>query len=337
MVFLNKLTLLSQLFAHILSSGWDYPDEGNNWSHAFPMCQDGATKKQSPINVKRREVTENTVSAELESDYWGKAGIKNLNNGHTLKISAPEKTSHSGDVEIKSWGITKYKTHEYESLQFHFHQPSEHTFDGYRYDMELHQVHQRKDGELWKPAYLVHAFFFMIGEESSFLKQTKYTKVGDKIEDFKLIDGELSPMDWIEQVNDDDYGMYHYEGSFTTPPCTEGVEWFLWRKPLMLSKDQWDAFSKIVPVPIDYKLGTGNYRRVQTSNTSRGVELYRWKLKNGMHKYTDPQIVGITLGSLAIQLITAAILGWFSYLCYKTKTEIVIHENPVEEENGINK
>jgi len=140
----------------------------------------------------------------------------------------------------------------------------------------------------------------MIGEESSFLKQTKYTKVGDKIEDFKLIDGELSPMDWIEQVNDDDYGMYHYEGSFTTPPCTEGVEWFLWRKPLMLSKDQWDAFSKIVPVPIDYKLGTGNYRRVQTSNTSRGVELYRWKLKNGMHKYTDPQIVGITLGSLAI-------------------------------------
>ena len=32
-------------------------------------------------------------------------------------------------------------------LQFHFHSPSEHTFDGKHYELELHIVHKKKDKE----------------------------------------------------------------------------------------------------------------------------------------------------------------------------------------------
>jgi carbonic anhydrase len=34
---------------------------------------------------------------------------------------------------------------EYEPLQFHWHAPSEHTFNGKHYDMELHIVHKNTD------------------------------------------------------------------------------------------------------------------------------------------------------------------------------------------------
>jgi carbonic anhydrase len=32
-------------------------------------------------------------------------------------------------------------------------------------------------------------------------------------------------------------------GSFTTPPCTENVEWLVFRDPVMASREQLDAFA----------------------------------------------------------------------------------------------
>lgn len=34
---------------------------------------------------------------------------------------------------------------EFNALQFHFHTGSEHTVDGYRYDLEMHTVHTAKE------------------------------------------------------------------------------------------------------------------------------------------------------------------------------------------------
>jgi carbonic anhydrase len=36
---------------------------------------------------------------------------------------------------------------------------------------------------------------------------------------------------------------YHYTGSLTTPPCSEGVQWLVLRDPVLLTKDQIEAFS----------------------------------------------------------------------------------------------
>jgi carbonic anhydrase len=42
-----------------------------------------------------------------------------------------------------------------------------------------------------------------------------------------------------------DRGYWTYMGSLTTPPCTEGVRWFVLEQELSLSRDQSRAFTAI--------------------------------------------------------------------------------------------
>ena len=42
-------------------------------------------------------------------------------------------------------------------------------------------------------------------------------------------------------------GYYEFEGSLTTPPCSEGVRWFVLKQPVTLSQQQLDAFRKLYP------------------------------------------------------------------------------------------
>jgi len=66
------------------------------------------------------------------------------------------------------WGTILFKAKTYKVMQFHFHQPSEHTFDGNRYDMEMHIVHQNKaEGIVDADDYLVLALYFNIGPETN--------------------------------------------------------------------------------------------------------------------------------------------------------------------------
>ena len=51
-----------------------------------------------------------------------------------------------------------------------------------------------------------------------------------------------------------DRHAYRYQGSLTTPPCSEDVSWIVFSKPLQLSKQRIDAFVAIV---------SGNNRPVQ--------------------------------------------------------------------------
>lgn len=37
-------------------------------------------------------------------------------------------------------------------------------------------------------------------------------------------------------------GFYHYQGSLTTPPCTENVNWFLFKDVLTISEGHLKAF-----------------------------------------------------------------------------------------------
>jgi carbonic anhydrase len=42
-------------------------------------------------------------------------------------------------------------------------------------------------------------------------------------------------------------GYFTYVGSLTTPPCTEGVRWFVLKSPLSLSEGQIATFAKLYP------------------------------------------------------------------------------------------
>jgi carbonic anhydrase len=45
-----------------------------------------------------------------------------------------------------------------------------------------------------------------------------------------------------------DKGYYSFEGSLTTPPCSEGVRWFVLKTPVQVSEGEIAAFGKLYPM-----------------------------------------------------------------------------------------
>ena len=54
---------------------------------------------------------------------------------------------------------------------------------------------------------------------------------------------------------------YNFEGSLTTPPCTEGVNWIVFKSQETVSKEQVEKFSQT--------LGFENNRPIQDANSRK--------------------------------------------------------------------
>ena len=142
------------------------------------------------------------------------------------------------------------------------HAPSEHTINGYLYDLELHIVHKNESAQSLS---VIGIFFDMKkgGNQSNwFMEQllTGYDAQDDhgwtvpKLDVKKLVDG----------LNNN--RIYHYEGSLTTPPCSEIVEWIVVDDPQSISKEQLDFFTSRWAGDFKFAQGFGNNRVVQPLN-----------------------------------------------------------------------
>lgn len=250
------------LAVSVKSATWDYNDH-NAWKTNFADCKLNA---QSPINIPRTGLTNNyTTVTNIQTKFVAKNGLKLKNaGGHTQKVSG-------------AWGTTTWSSKTYTALQFHTHQPSEHTFDGMHYDMEMHFVHQ--NGSLTD--YLVLTALFNIGPTANkFLTNIGYAS-GSKTSDAEVaIANYVNIWDVLGAIQGN--GEYiHYGGSFTTPPCTEGVTFVIFRDNLTMSKAQWDGFAASLPsVTFSYSAATGNHRSINALN-GRTINQTFGKLLNG--------------------------------------------------------
>ncbi len=193
---------------------WDYKKHGpEHWGDFSEVCKKG--KNQSPINIipAKTVALNSTYEIKFNEDKMTKSKV--FDNGHSIKVVVED----GGEIVLKG---KKYKL-----IQFHFHGKSEHLIDGRRYDMVAHMVHQAKDGSL-----AVIAIMFEVGEKNRFIQ-----KIIDNIGKILYIDPqELLPKD----VNH----YYHYIGSLTTPPCSEGVNWYILKDTDSISKEQLERFRK---------------------------------------------------------------------------------------------
>ena len=217
-------------FAGVMDEGhhtghphWGYKGAGApaHWGKIDPkfrMCAFGVN--QSPVDLNR------FVEAKLPKlkiIYAGNAKDV-VNNGHTIKVST------MGKNEVVIDGIP------FNLVQFHFHTPSENKINGKQFPMEAHFVHQSKGGE-----YLVIALMFKEGKENPAL----WKVLGDldpEVGHKKPLHEMFNPGDLFPKKLD----YYRYEGSFTTPPCTEGVRWIVLKTPVEASKEQIERMHAIM-------------------------------------------------------------------------------------------
>jgi len=111
----------------------------------------------------------------------------------------------------------------FSAAQLHFHAPSEHTINGKHMDLEMHVVHIHESGE----RFSVLGFFFDVetggDSENEFLTAIDVANAPATTADAgnPLVNANLAS--FLGTVDMKRY--WHYNGSLTTPPCTEGVEW----------------------------------------------------------------------------------------------------------------
>jgi len=248
--------ILSLILAvSIKASSWNYASHGSNWpsDSNYPDC---ALNAQSPIDIPRTSLTNDySTTTDIQGSYKSSSGLSLLNaGGHTQKVAA---------LTNQNLGTTTWNSKAYTMLQFHTHQPSEHTFDGMRYDMEMHFVHQYSTAT----DYLVLTAFFNIGPTANaFLTKIGYASGNTTSDASNAISSSVNPWDVLGQIQGTKEYIY-YSGSFTTPPCTEGVTFILFKDPLQMTKAQWDGYVTSLPsVTFSYTGGSGNYRVVNALN-----------------------------------------------------------------------
>ena len=191
-------------------------------SQEYEICRTG--KAQSPIDITK------AVPSRLAHPrfVYRSMLLRIRNTGRTFQIA--------GDTG----GFMEIGTSRYDLVQFHFHRPSGHALHGRAYDMELHLVHRGKDGER------VVVGVFMKGDEQD---NTSIQKIWEHL---PADEGEQHLVEQI-MVNAEDLlpsnrAFYYYQGSLTTPPCTEGVSWYVMKHPIRVSEEQVARFSSFYRV-----------------------------------------------------------------------------------------
>jgi carbonic anhydrase len=212
------LVALAAEGAHWGYDGEEGPAHWGELSPDYAACSEGM--EQSPVDIPAAATLN---PADIVFNYQPTA-VNIVNNGHSIMVSADEGSS------IQIHGKT------YNLLQFHYHALSEHTVGGSYYDMEGHFVHQSADGQ-----YAVVGVLMTRGAENA-----AYAPVWENL---PAEEGELET---IEGASVDpaallpaDQTYWHYHGSFTTPPCTEGVMWFVLNNAVELSDAQIGVFEAI--------------------------------------------------------------------------------------------
>ncbi|MCP3166832.1 carbonic anhydrase [Myxococcus qinghaiensis] len=185
------------------------------------MCSTGV--QQSPVALSTSGSAHTNVAAP--SFHYGTSRVRMVNNGHTVVFN------------YDAGSTITVGANEYKLAQFHFHTPSEHTKDGVSYPLEVHLVHTDANGT---PKAVVGVLI-----EEGFLNAALFTA----FRHLPRHEGEESaPAGALINASallPFNRAFFQYAGSLTTPPCSEGLQWFVMKNPIQMSDAQIAAFERI--------------------------------------------------------------------------------------------
>ncbi len=220
---------------HWTYEGEEGPEHWGELSADYAACADG--KAQSPIDIAQPGPED---LANIVFNYEP-SKVNILNNGHTIQVNYDP----GSFVEIDGM--------RYDLAQFHFHAPSEHSIGGQLAQAELHLVHKSAAGDLAVVGVLIEE-----GAENPAFA-TIWANLPAEPAEVKSVDAEVDAAELLPA----EQATYRYDGSLTTPPCSEGVKWNVMTTPIQMSAAQLAAFTAIVD---------GNNRPVQALGERKLVE-----------------------------------------------------------------
>jgi carbonic anhydrase len=146
-------------------------------------------------------------------------------------------------------GILEVGGTKYNLLQFHWHTPSEHELNSEEFPLEMHLVHQKVGAD----DQLVVGVWLEIADNPHEELDKIFSDLPEEEGKTKSVRG----FD-LTRLLPEDSGSFRYQGSLTTPPFTEGVQWVVLKETLEVSQGQHQAFLDLFP--------DGNAREVQPLN-----------------------------------------------------------------------
>jgi len=190
---------------------WSY-DSPESWAEIddkFKFCKIGYN--QSPINIE-----DDFKDSDLKFFY---------------EISEAEKTKQDYVTKItfddKNYLLRGKKKYFLRAISFNH--PSEHLVKGEPYSLEMQIYHKSEDEQK-----LFLSIFLEIGQEN---------KNFSSLINFISSDEKIAKINLQKLVNQDDK-IFFYDGSLTTPPCTEGVKRYVMKAPIKISKEQMNQIIK---------------------------------------------------------------------------------------------
>lgn len=186
-----------------------------------PFVQVG--KKQAPIDIAKVDTIATTLP-KIRFTYLPTPFVVE-NTGHDVGV--PYTPGSTIGVADQRYGL----------LQLHVHAPSEHTVDGRSAAAEFHLVHRDNLLDLAVVGVRVDVGSPVNPAIDKILLNAS-TKSGEQV----VLTGLFDANDILPERRD----YYTYSGSLTTPPCSEGVRWFVLKEPVFVSQEAVDHLRDVI-------------------------------------------------------------------------------------------
>lgn len=202
---------------------WAIQDPTQNVPLNYPFGECGIGKHQSPIDLGAATINDSKPLSKLAALYSTDTAPVFFNSGHGVQVNT------SADYK----GALMIGEESFPLIQFHFHEPSEHVVGGKNFPAELHYVHINEDGRI-----IVLAVAVDVGDENpifgTILDNTPHEEGGQNAS----TGIQINPAQLLPEMDPANLDYYTIAGSLTTPPCSEGVQWYLLPKVITISAAQ---------------------------------------------------------------------------------------------------
>lgn len=118
---------------------------------------------------------------------------------------------------------------------------------------------------------------------------------------------------FLTSLNTQDF--WSFDGSLTTPPCSEGVKWAVLKEVQPISSAQLGIFTALWAGDNAFAEGHGNFRATQPINDR---VIYEWREEDWLRDNMSASIVGL---SISIGVLGCCFLGLFSCLMCKSSKD----------------